>query len=67
LMPARDSESSAEPAERALLERELLVHLRELPRARVDYATVVAHLVSLAERSHSHSPARWLAELALAS
>ena len=67
LMPARDDEPSPEPGNRALIERELLLHLRQLPRARVDYATIIAHLVSLAERAHLDSPARWLAELALAS
>jgi hypothetical protein len=55
----------AEPVNRALLERELLPHLRELPRARVDYAAVLARVVALAELARFDSPARWLAELAL--
>jgi len=63
LMPARDSSIASEPRGRELLWRELSPHLRELRRTRVDYAEVVARVVSRAEYAAAEAPARWLSAL----
>lgn len=65
LMPYRASAAPEEPNGRALLERELSAHLRELRRARVDFSEVVAGVVVPAERAAPHTPARWLADIIL--
>jgi len=67
LMPSRDSQRPAEPRGRELLQRELSPQLRELRRARVDYAEVVSRVVSRAEVSAREAPARWLAEMVLST
>ena len=63
LMPNRESHALAEPRERALLARELTPHLRELRRARFDYAHVVQSVASQAALARADSAARWLAEI----
>lgn len=65
LMPARDSQLPPEPSGRELLQRELSPQLRELRRARVDYESVVAHVVSRAEFAPFDTPARWLADIVM--
>lgn len=65
LMPARDSQLPAEPRGRELLLRELSPQLRELRRARVDYADVVSRIVARAEFAAREAPARWLSEIVL--
>jgi signal recognition particle receptor subunit beta len=67
LMPSRDSALPAEPRGRELLLRELSPQLRELRRARVDYADVVSRIVSRAEFAAREAPARWLAEIVLST
>jgi signal recognition particle receptor subunit beta len=63
LMPALASPVHNEPEPRALLERELTPHLRELRRARVDYIEVIREIWARAERTPPGSPARKLGEL----
>jgi len=63
LMPGRDSQAYDEPRERDLLERELTPHLRELRRARFDYAEVVDRVGSLAHFARSDPAAQWLSEI----
>lgn len=63
LMPALGSPVHAEPEPRALIERELTPHLRELRRSRVDYIEVLRELVNRAEHTPPGTPARRLAEL----
>lgn len=67
LMPRRSSQTSEEPSGRDLLERELSPLLRELRRARVDYADVVARVASMAEFAGLETPAHWLADVVLAA
>jgi signal recognition particle receptor subunit beta len=65
LMPYRGSVPAPEIAGRALLERELVPHLREMRRSRVDYDDVGAELLSLAALVGSPTPAQWLAQIVL--
>ena len=65
LMPGRDCDLPSEPRGRELLRRELSPQLRELRRARIDYADVVSRIVSRAEFAAREAPARWLAEIVL--
>ncbi len=67
LMPRRNTPAADEPNGRHLLERELSPLLRELRRARVDYAEVVARVASLAEFAGRETPAHWLADVVLAA
>ncbi len=67
LMPRRALHTAEEPNGRDLLERELAPLLRELRRARVDYADVVARVTSVAELSGGETPAHWLADVVLAA
>ncbi|HKO46184.1 MAG TPA: hypothetical protein VJV79_00585 [Polyangiaceae bacterium] len=67
LMPSRGSQLPVEPRARDLLLRELSPQLRELRRARVDYADVVSRIVSRAEFAAREAPARWLAEIVLST
>jgi signal recognition particle receptor subunit beta len=63
LMPSREHQAAPEPSGRELLRRELSPQLRELRRARVDYAEVVARVTAMAERAGSETPASWLSEI----
>lgn len=63
LMPARSSHLPTEPSGHELLLRELSPQLRELRRARIDYAEVVRRVGALAELSGRDSAAGWLAQL----
>jgi len=67
LMPSTTSQLPTEPRGRELLLRELSPQLRELRRARVDYADVVSRIVSRAEFAAREAPARWLAEIVLST
>jgi len=67
LMPRRATHAVEEPTGRDLLGRELSPLLRELRRARVDYAEVVARVASIAESSGRETPAYWLANVVLAA
>ena len=67
LMPGRDSQLPTEPRGRELLLRELSPQLRELRRARVDYAQIVARIGQRAEFAAREAPARWLAEIVLST
>jgi signal recognition particle receptor subunit beta len=63
LMPNREHQAPAEPSGRELLRRELSPQLRELRRARVDYAEVASSVTMLAEHARPETPARWLSEI----
>jgi hypothetical protein len=63
LMPTLGSSVPAEPEGRALLERELLLHLRAMRRARVDFGELQRELIARAETSAHGSPARLVAEV----
>jgi hypothetical protein len=63
LMPDASHSAQPEPRDRALVVRELAPHVRDLPRARVDYQEVWRELTALGEVSPADSPARWLASL----
>jgi signal recognition particle receptor subunit beta len=63
LMPTRSQKGAPEPSGRALLQRELAPHLRELRRSRVDYSAVVAGVLARAAQAHAETPARWLSEI----
>jgi len=65
LMPSRDRLLPSEPRGRELLQRELSPHLRELRRARVDYADIVSGIATRAEYAAREAPARWLSEIVL--
>jgi hypothetical protein len=60
--PEAGSDLPVERRGRELLLRELSPQLRELRRARVDYADVVSRIV--AEFAAREAPARWLSEIA---
>ncbi|HEY4016884.1 MAG TPA: GTPase domain-containing protein [Polyangiaceae bacterium] len=64
LMPDGPTERPPEPQGMSLLERELMPHLRDLRRARVDCAEVIREVVSLGHANARESPARWLADVA---
>ncbi len=63
LMPDATIEKEAEPQGLALLERELAPPMRELRRARVDYADVNREIIALGEAGARESPSRLLAEV----
>jgi signal recognition particle receptor subunit beta len=63
LMPTRDQQVPPEPGGRELLRRELSPQLRELRRSRVDYAEVVAGVMTRAAHASADTPARWLSEI----
>jgi hypothetical protein len=62
LMPTPEQGSDAEPEARALLERELVPHLRGLRRTRVDFSEVQRELIARAELAPTDAAARKLAE-----
>jgi signal recognition particle receptor subunit beta len=64
LMPDVSTEAAPEPDGASLLERELMPHLRELRRARVDCAEVIREVIALSRSRPRESSARWLAEVA---
>jgi hypothetical protein len=47
-----------------LLERELMPHLRDLRRARVDCADVIREVLALGQSKAQDGAARWLADVA---
>jgi hypothetical protein len=63
LMPSLGSTLSAEPEGRELLERELLLHLRALRRARVDFGEVQREILARAELGSRESTVRLLADV----
>jgi hypothetical protein len=63
LMPSRANTALAEPTGRELLLRELSPLLRELRRARVDYAEVAARVIARAEFAGRDTPAYWLVDV----
>ncbi len=64
LMPDAAAERPPEPQGAALLDRELMPHLRDLRRARVDCADVIREITALGQSNTRESAARWLAEVA---
>jgi hypothetical protein len=62
LMP-RTAGSNVELSPRALIERELGPHLRELRRTRFDYPEIVAQVVELGRAGAGDGPAAWVADL----
>ena len=64
LMPDLSSPLGKDVSGRALLDRELGPHLRELRRARVDHGAMLRELMARAELATPESPQRILAELA---
>jgi signal recognition particle receptor subunit beta len=65
LMPDSATNGPVEPHGRELIERELIPHLRDLRRMRVDYLEISRRVMSLAETSSPQTPVRWLAEIVL--
>jgi hypothetical protein len=63
-MPDLSSPLGKDVSGRALLDRELGPHLRELRRARVDHGAMLRELMARAELATPESPQRILAELA---
>lgn len=63
-MPEASTEAAPEAEGGSLLERELMPHLRELRRARIDCAEVIREVIALSRSKPRDSSARWLAEVA---
>jgi hypothetical protein len=64
LMPEASSDRPPEPQGVPLLERELMPHLRDLRRARVDCADVIREVLALGQSKAQDGAARWLADVA---
>jgi signal recognition particle receptor subunit beta len=63
LMPRASNLTATEPQALPLVARELLPHLRELRRVRVDYPEVEARLRRIGSDAPQDSPAAWLSAL----
>ncbi|HET9932475.1 MAG TPA: hypothetical protein VFQ35_17355 [Polyangiaceae bacterium] len=63
LMPRGGAAAVPEPAPLGLLEREMMPHLRELRRTRVDFGEIQQRLVALGQDAPAESALAWLAAL----
>ncbi|MGC4092764.1 MAG: hypothetical protein QM756_33755 [Polyangiaceae bacterium] len=66
LMPRGTAANTSEPSPLGLIERELLPHLRELRRTRVDFPAIQARLLALGSDAPAESALSWTAQLARA-